>query len=1085
MGQHAQQDIQCTPLTRIRPIRSAPIAACTFRLRAKRGTSARAPWARVLGHNSLALFAPRLLTLLLALALPAAARAGEVRFPGHTMTVPDGFDVELVAGPPLVDRPIVGDFDERGRLYVAESSGANDRMDVLVKNRPHWISRLVDSDGDGRFDKKTMFADKMSFPEGTMWYDGALYVASPPEIWKLEDTDDDGVADRRTPWVKDFPLTGCGNDLHGPYLGPDGRIYWTKGGFGPIRIEKNGRVVVDDKAAHIFRARPDGSDVEPIIGAGMDNPVDVTHTAEGEPIFTCTFITHREAGKRDAIVHAVYGGVFGKVHAVMEGLVRTGDLLPPILHLGAAAPSGLHRYQATALGDGFRDNLFSTQFNLRKVQRHVLSPEGATFKSKDEDFVVSDNADFHPTDVFEDADGSLIVIDTGGWFRVCCPTSQIAKPEVLGGIYRVRRRGAPRIEDPRGARIAWAQLPAAGLAALLDDGRPAVVRTAIERLAKLGSSAVPALAAARLAGATAIGRRNAVWALTRIDGADARAAVRVALDDRDPGVRQAATHSAGLLRDHGAEPRLIGLLRSGSPHATRAAATALGRMKARRAVPALLAAAAAKPDRVLEHALVYALIEIADVPATRRGLAAKSTHTRRAALIALSGMGRDALAPEAVVPLLTSKDPVLRQTASWVVGRRKEWGAVVMRALRPWLAEPKLSPERRDELRQRIVAYAEDPIVQDIVATALRTPATAAGTRTMLLQAMGDAPLPMPPTPWSDEVAHALASADETVAQQAVATAKVFSGKRTYVPLRGPLLELARDERRPADLRLAAIAALPTDEHLDGALFQFLAAHLAQHHPPLRRAAAAEALGRAHLAEKELLALARMLVEAGALELPKLLVAYERGGSEHVGMTLLAALDRSKNVPTLRIDALNKALAKFPAAVQRQSESLAKKIQEDLAEQKARLSALGKRIKGGDRLRGAKLFNGPKAQCVTCHPIGRGQEAAVGPDLTTIGRIRTETDLLEAIVFPSASFARGFEPYVITTKDGGAFGGVIRDETSAALRLVTSATNETRVLRADIKDMQPDLVSIMPAGFDQVVTPEELADLIAFLVSLK
>ena len=86
------------------------------------------------------------------------------------------------------------------------------------------------------------------------------------------------------------------------------------------------------------------------------------------------------------------------------------------------------------------------QFNLRKVSRHVLKPSGATFATEDSDFVVSDNTDFHPTDVIEDADGSLLVVNTGGWYKLCCPSSQLVKDDVLGGIYRVRRTGAHRLE---------------------------------------------------------------------------------------------------------------------------------------------------------------------------------------------------------------------------------------------------------------------------------------------------------------------------------------------------------------------------------------------------------------------------------------------------------------------------------------------------------------------------------------------------------------------------------------------------------------------------------------------------------------
>ena len=143
----------------------------------------------------------------------------------------EGFTVELVAGPPLVDRPITAAFDEQGRLYVADSSGSNDPVEKQLEEKPHRIVRLADTDGDGRFDKRVVFADKMMFPEGTMWLDGSLYVSAPPSIWKLTDTDGDGVADQREEWFEGKTLTGCANDLHGPYLGPDGWIYWCKGAF--------------------------------------------------------------------------------------------------------------------------------------------------------------------------------------------------------------------------------------------------------------------------------------------------------------------------------------------------------------------------------------------------------------------------------------------------------------------------------------------------------------------------------------------------------------------------------------------------------------------------------------------------------------------------------------------------------------------------------------------------------------------------------------------------------------------------------------------------------------------------------------
>src|SRR4030088_577101 len=91
--------------------------------------------------------------LLLSAATFVALRSGraadpthQVRLNGHPFTLPAGFDIELVAGPPLVDRPIVADFDVQGRLYVADSSGSNDKVEKQLAEKPHRIVRLEDTD---------------------------------------------------------------------------------------------------------------------------------------------------------------------------------------------------------------------------------------------------------------------------------------------------------------------------------------------------------------------------------------------------------------------------------------------------------------------------------------------------------------------------------------------------------------------------------------------------------------------------------------------------------------------------------------------------------------------------------------------------------------------------------------------------------------------------------------------------------------------------------------------------------------------------------------------------------------------------
>jgi len=85
-------------------------------------------------------------------------------------------------------------LDDRGRLYVAESDGRNlTTREAIERELPRFVRQLVDLDGDGVFDKSTIFADRMTMPEGGLWHNGALYIISAPYLWRLEDEDD--------PWI--------------------------------------------------------------------------------------------------------------------------------------------------------------------------------------------------------------------------------------------------------------------------------------------------------------------------------------------------------------------------------------------------------------------------------------------------------------------------------------------------------------------------------------------------------------------------------------------------------------------------------------------------------------------------------------------------------------------------------------------------------------------------------------------------------------------------------------------------------------------------------------------------------------------
>jgi putative membrane-bound dehydrogenase-like protein len=1024
---------------------------------------------------------------------PPTAKTHQVELNGHTFTLPSDFDIELAAGSPLVDRPIVADFDEEGRLYVADSSGSNEPVVVQVKKKPHRILRLEDTDGDGKFDNHTVFADKMMFPEGCMWHDGSLYVAAPPSIWRLTDTDGDGVADERVEWFQGKTLTGCANDLHGPYLGLDGWIYWCKGAFAQQTYERPGKSPFVTRASHIFRCRPDGSGIEPVMTGGMDNPVDVVFTPGGERIFTTTYFQHPGGGLRDGLIHAIYGGVYGKDHNVIYDPAHkwtSPELMPVLTHMGAAAPCGLTRYESRVFGAEYQDNLFACLFNMHKVTRHVLIPEGASFKSRDEDFLVSNNLDFHPTDILEDADGSLLVIDTGGWYKLCCPTSQLHKPDILGAVYRIKRKGAAKIDDPRSRKLTWAKMSLAQLAELLDDPRPAVRHRAMEVLAQKGAEAVPVLAKVIRSGKSAEARRNAVWSATRIDDAGARAAVRQALNDADEITRQAAIHSVSVRRDREAVPALTKSLKSASLHNRRAAAEALGRIGDNSAVSSLLDAFGRKADRALEHSLTYALIEIADAEATAAGLANGNVVVRRAALTALDQMGGGRLDAKQVTAELNSNNPQLKETAWWIAGRHPGWAPTVTSFFHDRLsAADKLTPPAQEELTQHLTRFAANEAIQRLLANC----SGSQNSQRIALRVMARANLKETPQDWIARLAAVLNGDNTDLQNEAIAAVRHLRiPPKQAAPLTAALLKIGSNSRAAATMRVSALAAVPDGlAKIEPELFDFLRSHLDAEQPVAVRSAAAEVLSKAKLDAEQLLALAEALRRVGPIELDRLLDAFasatdrrDAGPTEKVGLALVSVLKASPVRSSLRVETLKPRLAKYGSAVQHQAEELYAALDVDAAKQKAQLEQLLSSLKDGDVRRGQAVFNSSKASCSACHAIGY-LGGNVGPDLTHIAKIRSERDLLESIVFPSASLVRSYEPVQVTTKNGKILNGLIRKDAPEEIVLATGANQEVRILRDDIEEVQPSKVSVMPAGLDQQLTVRELADLVAFLKACK
>jgi putative membrane-bound dehydrogenase-like protein len=1036
---------------------------------------------------------------------PTSPTTHQIKLDGQTFTLPVGFTIERVAGPPIVDRPVSASFDDRGRLYVTDSSGSNEKLTEQIKHPNHRVIRLEDSKGTGVFDKATVFADKMMFPEGILWHRGHVYVSAVPQIWKLTDTDDDGVADKREVWFDGKTMTGCGNDLHGPYLGPDGWIYWCKGAFAKQEYTLPNGKKFTTRASHIFRARPDGTGIEPVMTGGMDNPVGLAFLPNGERFFTCTFLQHPAAGKRDGIIHAVYGGIWGKDHDVIydpDHKWTSPNLMPVMTHLGPAAPCGLCCYQSDAFGKEYTSNLFACQFNLRKVSRHVLKPSGSTYTTEDSDFVVSDSTDFHPTDVQEDADGSLIVVNTGGWYKLCCPSSQLVKADVLGAIYRVRkankayqRKWLPAMSDYE------LRLKKEGLAGdFTRSTHPAVWNRVFDLIspgAEGPTNPVYLYLGSTLQLSTKAGHppwrteqlvntaRRGVWALCRLDSPSARALTRIALSNPDEGVSLAAIHSASLLRDRDAVPELITRLRVGSLAVRRAAAEALGRIGDDRGnEPILKALADQKNDRVLDHALTYALIELDNREYLKNKLDSDSPRVRRACLAALDQLG-EKLDPKVVLEAMKSKDAALKETAQWIAGRHPEWAAELAGEFRAELAATK--PDEQEALTTQLARFARTTGVQTLLVSVASDPKAAADSRRTALRAMSRVGGKDFPEPWAQPITEALRSSDPAVVAEAVSALRALPAPKGAVAdkLASALTSVASNDKAAAEARLGAMAVSPgglkgpTDDQV-----RFLLDALDKDRPAAERGLAADALSKARLTPANLAALIGRLASCSPLDLDRILAAFAQTKDDAVGRALLAALNNPALRSSLRADQVKERVKHFGPAVQKEAEKLYAALNAEYEQQRAKLDEVAKTLKPGDIRRGQAVFNSTKTSCIACHTIGY-VGGKIGPDLTRIGSIRQERDLLESILFPSASFVRSYEPLTVRTKDGKVYNGIPKKDAPDEIVLILAADKEQRIAREDVDEVQPGKVSIMPAGLDKQLNEQELADLIAFLKACK
>jgi len=1001
--------------------------------------------------------------------------------------VPAGFTVEVAAAPPLVTHPTMGCFDEVGHFYVCNNAGVNLRNDELERQLPNAIYRLTDSDGDGKFDQQTVFADKMTFPMGGVWHEGSLYVASPPHIWRLTDTDGDGVADQREVIVEKFGYNGNAASIHGCFLGPDGRIYWTDGYHGHEFTDEQGNLVSSREGSYLFSCLPSGQDVQIHCGGGMDNPVEIDFTDAGELLGTVNILYTRP--RVDCFVHWLYGGAYPHRDKVLDEIKTTGPRLGPVHRFGHVAVSGTTRYRSGVLEPRWQDNFFATFFNSGKVVRLELTKSGSTFEAIQHEFLSSDHAEFHPTDVIEDADGSLLVIDTGGWFYHGCPTSQFAKPEIRGAIYRIRREGMPVPSDPRGNELDLAKASGEALIKRLEDPRPVVRERVIQECVRRGR---PMLAAVENAladnSSSTLLRNNLVWILARgVQRAemaeDSVALLQRALDDREAMIRQVACRSLSHAMVSWNPQQVIGLLKDPDASVRRQAAETLGRLRDPATIAPLAAELDREMDRSEEHALIYALIEIDQPQPLQAELAGlviddpPSARRLRRAMLALDQMTDQGLQLAQILAGLRSSDRELQMATLDILGRRPEWNELAMAFFAESFEAPSRLLKNPEMTRTLVGRHAGEPVIAKAIGKTLASPAPVE-VRRLLLQGLAKSlspPLDPSWIPTLTEMFHEVSGEDQ---QLLIAAISAMDTTRFNQQLES----IGSDPSADPLLRVSALAAVQNQGTLSDATFELLKNFAGDVSQPQASLRAIQLIAASRLETKRLQSLVPLLASASPLHLRELVACFGRSRDPDTIAQFYDALANAKSFLSLAPNEFSDAIKRYPAETLPRGNQLLRQLEANEAQKADRLAALSTQLGAGNAERGHQLFYSEKSKCSSCHRVGE-QGHRVGPDLTNIGSNRSANDLLESIVFPSASIVRDYETYQVLTDDGRVITGLLASESGSALVIQQASGDQVTVQRDSIEDFSTSPVSVMPSSLDETLEGQDIADLVAYLLS--
>jgi putative membrane-bound dehydrogenase-like protein len=977
--------------------------------------------------------------------------ANEPRDALKTFKVKPGFHLEIAACESNIASPVAMCFDENNRLFVVEMIDYSERREET----PHLgrVRMLEDTDGDGVFDKSTVFADNLPWPTAVFYYNGGLFVGATPDILYLKDTDGDGKADTRevvftgfAEGVKRINVQGMLNSFN---WGLDNRIHGATSGNGGVgHSVKHPELKPVDLHQRDFVIEPRSLILTSEAGGGQHG---LSFNDWGDR-FACNNSDHIRLYMYDdryATRNPFYAmpacldsiavdGPAAEVYRVSPEepwrVIRTkwrvaGLVGGPIEGGGRASgyftgATGGTVYRGNAWPGEYLNNVFVGDAGGNLVHRKIVSPAnpGVSVAMKAErgpgedkvEFVASTDTWFRPVQFANGPDGNFYIIDM---YREIIehPWSlpdnikkflDLNSGNDRGRIYRVVPDGFKQPKPPRLGKASIKELVAT-LEHPNGWHRDTASRLIYERQDK---AAVPLLINLLEHSTSPLGRLHALHTLEGLEALKEEHVLR-AMEDTDPHVR---SHAIKLAENFIPLPENYSALNGTPPPRFR---LVTGQREPSQKLLSKLQAMAGDPDIFVRYQLAFTLGELkGSAKIGPLAMIAKadvnSSWTQAAIFSSLAEGAGDlfaALAGDSAFCGSKGGQDFLRQLVM-LVGAKN----------------------RSDEVAKvvQFIGKVDQPIVSFALARGLGDGLQRAGSS---LAAVGG--------PLKSIVERASNTAsDEKASEPTRVEAVRLLGVTSFADSSSTLLSLL-NLQQPQAIQLAAISTLARFN--DSRVGPELTKRWDSMTPRLRNEAVTVLVARKDRAMALLQAIETGAIRPSALDTTQAKFLRNHHDAE---VKKLAA----------------KALGAKPAGTRQQVvDSFMPTL--DLK---------------GDPTHGKKIY---EERCISCHRLG-GEGFALGPDLVTVKNTGKEKIMVN-ILDPNREVRPDYISYLVETKDDESTIGLVVNETASAVTLRQAYGKENVINRSDIKRMQSQGQSLMPEGLEAGLQPQDLADLVSYIES--